>query len=317
MNPTNFHAPMEPKLSHQIPIGENWIAQVKWDGVRILTHVLDSEVTLWNRHGRKRTHQYPELLNAHEYVGQHSVILDGEMIALGDDGKPSFHEVMRRDGIRKLGRVATVMRQVPVFYMVFDILYLDGTWCVNFNQAKRNDLLKQTIVETSYLQCVKSDRPEVIHAVTAQFGLEGIVAKRLDSLYTFAKKSGNWIKVKHYQDAIVVIGGYTVNDADIANALLVGLYDEHDQLIYIGHVGSGRFTQMEWKDLTSRLRELRVPNAQFTHYPRSTRDALWVAPLITVKIHYMQWPKNMYLRQPSIQAITDVKPKECRMPARD
>src|SRR3954471_6170842 len=96
---------MEPVSSATIQSGEDWIAQIKWDGVRILTYADDQEVRLYNRKKNERTLHYPEVTNISEYCTSHSVILDGEVIVLGEDGKPSFHDVMRRDGLRKLERL--------------------------------------------------------------------------------------------------------------------------------------------------------------------------------------------------------------------
>ena len=122
---------MEPMPSETVPQGENWVAQVKWDGVRILTYFDGTHVELYNRKRWPRTLHYPELNLIRSYCSADSVILDGEVIALGADGKPDFHQVMKRDGLRRMERVKQVAKSVPIHYMVFDILYLNGEWILH------------------------------------------------------------------------------------------------------------------------------------------------------------------------------------------
>jgi bifunctional non-homologous end joining protein LigD len=108
---------MEPVSSDSIPKGEEWIAQVKWDGVRILTYSDNHEVRLFNRKKNERTLHFPEITTISQYCSSTSVILDGEVIALGEDGRPSFQQVMRRDGLRKLDRIKMVVESVPIIYL--------------------------------------------------------------------------------------------------------------------------------------------------------------------------------------------------------
>src|SRR3954462_10905636 len=116
---------MEPVSSDTIPKGDDWIAQVKWDGVRVLTYADNQTVRLYNRKRNERTLHYPEITNIDHYCSSRSVILDGEVIALGENGKPAFHEVMKRDGLRNLERLKMVGDSVPIIYMIFDVIYLN------------------------------------------------------------------------------------------------------------------------------------------------------------------------------------------------
>lgn len=141
MNPI---IPFEPVRSDQIPIGDNWIYQVKWDGVRILVYRNDDGIRLFNRKKHERTEQYPELIEP-GWASTNSFIADGEVIALASDGKPSFHEVMRRDGIRRLERIPQVRQEVGIVYMIFDLLFLDGEWITHYPSINRQKLLRQTV----------------------------------------------------------------------------------------------------------------------------------------------------------------------------
>ncbi|HWO78636.1 MAG TPA: hypothetical protein VNM69_22470 [Bacillus sp. (in: firmicutes)] len=167
---------MEPVSSDTIPTGEDWIAQVKWDGVRVLTYANHQEVRLFNRKKNERTLHYPEITNISAYRSSHSVILDGEVISLGDNGKPSFQQVMRRDGLRKLERLKMIAESVPIIYMIFDVLYLNGDWIHNRPLDVRNEILADIITPNEHIQFVPSvtEAEALFNAIKDQ-GMEGIV----------------------------------------------------------------------------------------------------------------------------------------------
>ncbi|MDI6877962.1 MAG: hypothetical protein QMD16_01140 [Desulfitobacteriaceae bacterium] len=147
--------PFEPVLTEQIPSGAHWVAQVKWDGVRILTYYNGQTLRLFNRKLNERTVQYPELQPIHRYCSASSVILDGEIIAFAE-GKPSFYEIMRRDGIRKLDNLEKAKREVPVTYMIFDILFYNGEWVIEQPLEERQALLHKIISPQPDIQLVEN-----------------------------------------------------------------------------------------------------------------------------------------------------------------
>lgn len=306
--------PMEPKSSEVIPEGQGWIAQIKWDGVRILTYYDGKNIRLYNRKRHERTYHYPELKDISTYCKASSVILDGEIIALGTDGKPSFHEVMRRDGIRRIDRVEQICKTVPITYMIFDILYADSEWVNNLPLKARIELLNKIIIPRPNIQPVASHEDgAALFNIIKNYGMEGIVLKQKNSPYLIGEKKDLWLKVKNYRDLIAVVAGYTLN-AGVVNALLLGLYDEQGHLWYIGHSGTGRLTKQDWRELTEALKHLRIEEHPFVNKPQRHKEAFWVRPEITVKIKYAEWTEGRSLRQPSIQAFVDAIPEECRMP---
>ncbi|SFU92997.1 ATP-dependent DNA ligase [Alicyclobacillus macrosporangiidus] len=307
--------PMEPKAADRPPAGAEWIAQVKWDGVRVLVYRDDGGVRLYNRHRRDRTWHYPELLDAEAYCTASSVILDGEVVALGLDGKPDFHEVMRRDGVRRRERVAALQRAVPVFYMVFDILYCDGAWVTAWPLEQRLALLRRVIRPTAHVRCVDdhADGAELFER-TRVLGLEGIVCKRRDAPYRVGEKRGDWLKVKHVHDLNAVIGGYTIGEDGGMGAVLLGVYDRAGRLWYVGHTGSGRLPSAEWRALADVLGPLRVPEAPFFRRPGRSRGAQWVRPDITVRVTYSTWTPGRSLRTPVLQAVLDLPAAACVWP---
>ncbi len=304
--------PMEPVSSDTVPEGGQWVAQVKWDGVRMLTYFDGTHVELYNRKLRPRTFHYPELNPVRTYCAADSVILDGEVIALGADGKPDFHQVMKRDGLRRMERVKQVAKGVPIHYMIFDILYLNGEWIHHQPFRERSARLSEVITPNEHVQLVSSHHDAAaLFQVVKSHGMEGIVAKQLESQYYLGEKRDVWRKIKNYRDLVAVVGGFTLNDAGVVNALLLGLYDNHGRLVYIGHSGTGKLSHSDWRHLTDVLKPHVTDVRPFVNTPERHRDAFWVAPLLTVKIQYAEWTEGRSLRQPSIQSIVQVPPEDC------
>lgn len=302
--------PFEPVRKDEIPAGD-WISQVKWDGVRVLTYWDGNQVRLFNRKKNERTQNYPELLDIATFCAAESVILDGEVIALGPDGKPSFHEVMRRDGIRRYDRVPFMEKQVPVTYMIFDVLFYNGKWMLKHPLNERIDLLDKIVDPTEHVQLVSShEDPETLFSVIEKQGMEGIVMKKPDSAYLIGEKKDIWVKVKNYKDLIAAIGGFTLN-GDVVNAILLGLFDQEDRFYYIGHTGTGKLTSDEWRALTERLSPLVIKDRPFVNHPERQRDTFWVKPKVTVKIQFAEWTPGHVLRQPSIQSFVQIPVHEC------
>lgn len=302
--------PFEPIRTDLAPSGGQWIGQVKWDGVRVLTYYDGREVRLFNRKLHERTMQYPELLPIDQYCAADSAILDGEIIALVE-GKPSFHEVMKRDGVRKSQNLSAAQRQVSIHYMIFDILYCNQAWVVDRPLEERQHLLEQMIQPNSLVQIVQSFPTSVklFEAVKEQ-DMEGVVYKDLTSKYLIDGKDKRWLKKKNIHDLVAVVGGVTLRGGKV-NAVLLGLYDDLGQLWYIGHAGTGRFTGKDWQHLTDQLPNLRQARRPFVNLPERMSTAIWTVPRITLKINYLEWTISRTLRQPSIQAITDTKPEDC------
>ncbi|MEH6938040.1 DNA ligase [Bacillus sp. JJ664] len=304
--------PFEPVSSNTVPEGQEWISQIKWDGVRILTYWNGEVTTLYNRKLNERTNTFPELTNIRSYTNADSIILDGEVIALDQIGNPSFHEVMRRDGIRRLDRVKFVMEAVQIYYMIFDILYYNGEWVNDKTLKERLDLLSSVITPNKQIQVVPINNDnQALFEVSKQHGLEGIVCKNLNSRYIIDGKNSDWQKIKNYKDIIAVIGGVTYRSG-IVNSILVGLYDDEERFWYIGHVGTGKLTHAEWKELTKVIEAIKIEKNPFSNQPKRVKEIQWIDPLLTVKVQFIEWTEGHSLRQPSIQAFVNQEPKTCK-----
>jgi len=302
--------PFEPISTEEIPTGSSWVGQVKWDGVRVLTYYNGSEVKLYNRRLNERTRHYPELIDIKKYCKANSVILDGEVIAL-KDGKPSFYTVMKRDGITNFDNVTLLSKAVPITYMIFDVLYYNDKWINNQSLNERQQILTKIISPGPHIQLVENfSDPKTLYEIVKKQDLEGVVVKDLTSTYLINGKDGRWRKKKYFRDLIAVVGGVTLRGSTV-NSLLLGLYDSQGRLRYIGHAGTGKLTQEDWRTLTQNIQPLIQTEMPFANRPPRYKESIWLKPLLTVKVNFTQWLEGHTLRQPSIQAFVKADPKEC------
>ena len=302
--------PFEPVSTEQYPRGDKWVSQVKWDGVRVLVYYDGDHVNVMNRKRHNRTRQYPELADIRQYCSANTVILDGEVIAL-ENGKPSFRRVMKRDGLRKSERINIVKYNIPITYMIFDVLYVNGNWVTDQPLQQRQQLLNNIITQNDFVQLVSNhgDAEALFNAVVTH-DLEGIVIKDLNSKYAINGKDKRWQKKKNYKDLIAVVGGVTFRDS-VVNAVLLGLYDDKKRLWYVGHAGTGKLTQSDWKNLTEKIKPLIINKSPLVNKPGRIKETIWLTPRITAKIQFAVWTIGRTLRQPSIQSFVDFSPDEC------
>ncbi|MET1247435.1 non-homologous end-joining DNA ligase [Sporolactobacillus sp. STCC-11] len=309
--------PFEPIRKTAVPTGAGWVHQVKWDGVRILTYYDGQEVRLFNRRQNERTDNYPELTKINQTAKASSLILDGEVIALDAHGRPSFHEIMKRDSIRNSARVHLLMAAVPIDYMVFDLIYCNGQWVNDRPFSERTELLKQWLPTNERIHIVPTyEDGEALLEKIKERHMEGIVSKRLDSTYAINRKSDHWIKIKVTHDLIAVVGGVTYRGT-VVNALLLGLYASGGQLVYIGHAGTGKLTRADWLSITNSVEKMKIEKRPFLNQPDRNTNAKWIEPKLTVKVAFQEWTAGRVLRQPSIQAFVQVDPKRCTIEEMD
>lgn len=303
--------PFEPISRDTLPTGPQWIAQVKWDGVRMLAYEDGQELRLVNRRLHDRTAQYPELVTPRNLCSGSSYILDGEVIALDPDtGKPSFYHVLRRDRMSRPEGIAQAIHQIPVTYMVFDILFYEGKWVTDQPLADRQRLLHEVLNTAPHVQEVTNtlDAASLL-TVMRQHQMEGIVCKDLTSSYGIQGKDQRWQKVKIMHDVYAMIGGVTYRSG-IVNAVAVGVYDGPD-FVYIGHVGTGKQNSNTWRELTHQVEPLIRQDRPFHNVPERSAETTWVEPRIGVKVQYMELTHHNTLRHPSIQTFAEVTREDC------
>jgi len=289
----------------------------KWDGVRALA-ICAENTLLFSRLGNEITDGYPELSALHRRLVATDAVIDGEIVAF-DDGTPSFQKLQQRMHVRDRRQVEQLMKSVPVVFMAFDIIYLDGRDLTTVSLEERRRLLEEVVVVDDHLQispAIRGDGIALFEAAKAQ-DLEGIVAKRMTSTYRPGARSKDWLKIKTVFDLDAVVVGWTEGTGSrqaTIGSLVLALYDG-DDLAYIGNVGTG-FNQGSLDDALSRLKALGEAPAPFTSQVikgrPELRKARWVPPTLVAKIQYRQLTAAGRLRAPSFLGFRDdKKPQDC------
>jgi len=294
--------PFEPIAVTGLPQGDDWVAQIKWDGVRMLSYFDGREARLINRRRNDHTPQYPEFADPTVYCSSSSFILDGEFIAF-DKARPSFQEVMKRDGLRTQSGIAAALPRVPVTYMIFDVLYSGGKWVVDLPLEHRQSLLEKIVVPNERVQLCRNfhDSAGLLELMKAR-GMEGVVCKKLGEAYGIGKKDGRWRKLKLTRDLYAAVGGVTYNGPTV-NSLLLGLFDGTEKLRYIGYAGTGKLSREDWRALTERIPSLAVREMPFASRPDREKGVTWVRPHLVAKVQFLNWTQGGTMRQSSIQAL--------------
>ena len=300
--------PMQARLSTLPREESEWAFEVKWDGVRAITYSQPGRIRLQSRNGNDVTPAYPELRALNRALGSRAAILDGEIIAFDESGRPSFEALQPRMHQRGEGAVRRLMRTIPVTYVVFDLLWLDGHSLMDLSYVERRERLQELGLEGEHWRT-----PELqigdgtgLLAATRELGMEGVVGKRLDSRYTPGRRDGGWVKIKHHRRQELVIGGWTEGKGERAQrigALELGVYDERGGLRHAGRVGTG-FDEAELERLAGLLAPLARDDSPFTG-SQPPRGAHFVAPQLVCEVEFSQWTRAGKIRQASYKGLRD------------
>ena len=291
-----------------------WRYEPKLDGYRVIAFVTGDRVRLQSRRGLDYTAFFPELgteLAAHP---ARQMVLDGEIVALGSDGRPSFNALQNRAQLKSADEIAAAQRASPVVLVCFDLLHFAG---VNLRPAPYSDrhrYLAQCLLPGTHLQLVHaSDDAAQLYAAALEHGFEGIIAKRQSSPYREGRRSGDWLKLKAVQSGEFLIGGYTRGNGARAplGALLLG-YREGKALRYAGHVGSG-LDEASIAALLERSAKLKRPDSPFEERPPLHRPTTWLTPRLVAEVSYSEWTKAGALRAPVFLRLRDdIDPQSVR-----
>lgn len=296
-----FIRPMEPRRRDEPFSDPGYVYQIKWDGVRYLAFIERDRVRLQNRRLRIKTPLYPELISLSHALGDKGGVLDGEIIAMGENGSPSFPQVLRRDLVKEV--TPRLQRQVPAYFMVFDLLFLGEENIMGLPLRERWELLKNHLQEGPSLRLTENHlNGEDLFRIMEDRGMEGMVAKKIESPYRAGQKTEDWLKVKvpRFQDCLV--GGYAIK-AGRVSSLLVGAYQGKD-FLYLGRVSSG-LKEAELSALHRELYPLRRQGPPFFNSPtlESTLKAVWLEPTLGVKVQYAEWTPDLKLRAPRVKGF--------------
>src|SRR5262245_61297161 len=278
----------------ELPVGPGWTYEFKWDGVRAIAVVGDRQVRLYARSGAEITAAYPELAGLATTIP--SGVLDGEIVVLDDAGRPSFAALADRMHVRDPTKAATLAATRPVTYMIFDVLALSGADLTRRPYAARRDTLERLGLAGDHWLTPPTFADGAATRVAAEeYSLEGVMAKRLTSVYRPGQRSPDWVKVKIDKTAEFVVGGWRPGAREIG-ALLIGV-PTNKGLIYRGRVGGGISAASE-RGLLAALRPLVVADPPFTVPRAEARDARWVRPELVVEVRYGQLTTDGRLRFP-------------------
>jgi bifunctional non-homologous end joining protein LigD len=299
--------PIEPMkaVTSDLPADEeHWSFEIKWDGMRALSLVADGAVQLRSSRGKDASGRFPEVDGLGPAFDGHVVILDGELVLVGDDGTPSFGRLQHRMHLASPTESRRRATEDPVTYMVFDLLHLDGNDVMPLPYTDRRRLLTELMPEGDRWRVPAHHEGEgkVLLEVASAEGLEGVMAKRLDSPYEPGRRSGAWRKVKVWKRQELVVGGWQPgagNRTGQIGSLLVGYFDG-GTLRYAGKVGTG-FNTRELARLGSELQRLAADVCPFEPPPPMVvaRVAKWVQPEIVVEVSFGEWTEDGVLRHPS------------------
>jgi len=286
-----------------------WAYEMKWDGLRALAFISGDKVRLTSRTTRDITHTYPELAGLAAAAGAAQAVLDGEIVAFGGGEWPDFEALQQRMNIASAAQARQLVSEVPVSYLTFDVLWLNGRSLLEMPYSGRRALLEGLGLNGASWQVPPSFTGESgadVQAVSREHGLEGIMAKRVRSRYEPGRRSAAWRKIKNLRRQEVVIGGWKPGEGGRAGAigsLLVGVYDGGD-LVYAGHVGTG-FSQQTLRMLGSRLEPLRRADSPFgsTIPAEDARFARWVEPVLVADVTFADWTRSGRLRGPAYKGL--------------
>lgn len=302
--------PMLARLTNSPFSNPGWLFEPKLDGYRTIAYLRNGEVKLMSRRGIDITQQYDTLIPELSRQPASSLILDGEIIAMDENGRQCFRYLQQY--LNSVHRIeAGQPGGFPLVYYIFDILYLDGYDLRGTSLRHRKGLLDVILRTTEQIRIVPhfEEDGHIVYDAAIKNGMEGVIAKNVESSYESGKRTGNWLKIKAIHSDEFVIGGYSVaagGRVQTFSSLLVGYFDDGGRLIFAGHVGSG-FNERTLEELKSRLDNIRTDNCPFFKVPLLNAPTTWVQPKIVVEVRFSEWTKQGWLRTPVFIRVREDK----------
>lgn len=299
--------PMEPILVNKIIEDPDFIHQIKWDGIRILSSIQDGELNLYTKRGNIRNIQYPELKQLIHSQQIKNAIFDGEVIAM-EGGKPSFYKILVRDRNIKNKKIKILMKTIPVYYVIFDILSYQGKDFRRETFMNRFELLNDIITQRDGILLSENyNDSEGLYRLIKENNYEGIVSKKINSIYVPGKVHNSWFKYKLNRKMLCILCGVRLNDDGRVKSLHLGINSDNN-LIYVGSVSSG-LTQKEINLLGEYKNKIQAEQHYFQNiFPG--KENIWFKSLITCWISFMEWTNEGVVRHGKILGFSEKRWQE-------
>ncbi|MFY9615842.1 MAG: non-homologous end-joining DNA ligase [Candidatus Dormiibacterota bacterium] len=299
---------------------DKWQYEIKLDGFRTMALVRNGKVRLLLRRGGDATRMFPELQELGLLVRSRAAVLDGEVVAMDEEGLPSFGRLQERTGWKGGKTGLEPHGAIPIVYYIFDILHDSGYSLLDVPLRERRRLLGARLLDgpsTRLLDAYPGNVGTVLFDVVKKQGQEGVVAKRLASKYYPGKRSKDWLKIKANREQACVIVGFTPPQGGRQHfgSLALGVYDR-GALVYCGQVGSG-FNETLLKDVEAALRRLVVKKPPAKGAELAPKEVTWVKPELVCEVKFNEWTRDKLLRQATFLRLRpDMVPADCiREPA--
>jgi bifunctional non-homologous end joining protein LigD len=310
-----FLEPMKARLESKLPQTRDWMFEVKLDGIRAIGVKDGRHVSLFSRRPRELTSSYPEIADALAKLQPKRLAIDGEIVALDAAGRTSFQTLQNLNREPK--------NRGSVFFMVFDLLNLDGVDLRSAPLLQRRSTLEKVVGQGSgpiRLSATLNAPPGKIWKLVLKFGLEGIIAKQRSSAYESGQRSGAWVKVKAQQEQEFVLGGYTPPQGtrEYFGSVLVGYYSGN-KLMFASKVGTG-FDRERLRSLHTLFAAHQTPDCPFANLPTQRlnrfgqgmtaaemRRCTWLKPRLVCQVRFLEWTQDQSLRQPVFLGLRDDK----------
>lgn len=300
---------MKATLAPHVPQDdENWAYEIKWDGMRAIGFVDERGLRLQSVNGLDATERFPELAALADAIAPHTAVLDGEVVTFNEHGVPSFGLLQPRMQARSASAARERAAIQPVFYVLFDVLELDGIDVTALPYEERRERLLELVPTGPFWKVSEGwigGGEDLMHVMRDR-GMEGLIAKRLGSRYEIGRRSREWLKLKVRRRQEFVVGGWLPGEGARAShfgALLIGYHDRASSgspLRYAGRVGTG-FNEGELQRLLALLQDTAIDACPFDPEPPRlvTRRAHWVRPDMVVEVEFGEWTKDAILRHPA------------------